>query len=277
MALPIGIHENIMPEIYQADPAISRSDLGLIGKAPAFYQWRKAQKDDEASKAQELGYAFHTACLEPKLFDTRHVLSKFEKFQTNEAKAWRDETEANGQTILKPDDRNKILGMGISVRQHPRYGDIMRNARIELTLVAKHEATGLIRKARPDAVPSGNSLVDYKSTKDASPEGFGKEVWNYEYGEQAAYYLDVWNALNERKKTEFLIFACENEPPYMCAVYSVPHELIEYCRKINNARLYTLASCIKTNSWPSYPTEISDFALPRWAEKELMDAERATA
>jgi exodeoxyribonuclease VIII len=272
MPLAQGIHENILPEIYQADPAISRSDLKLVAKAPAFYQWSKAQVDDDASKAQQLGYAFHTACLEPSLFDTRHILSKYDKFQTNEAKAWRDETEASGKTILKPDDRNKLLGMGMSVRQHPRYTDIMRNARIELTLVAKHEATGLLRKARPDITPAGNALVDVKSTKDASPEGFGKEVWTYEYGMQAAYYLDVYNAVSEKKKSEFLFFACENEPPYLCAIYSVPHELIEYGRKINNARLYTLAHCIKTNTYEGYTSEISEFELPGWAAKTLESA-----
>ena len=269
MALKQGIHERITPTVYMADPAISRSDLELVGKAPAFYRWAKSSQDEESSKAMDLGYAFHTAILEPDLFDTRHVLSQYDEFRTNEAKKWRDGIKAEGKTILKKDARDSLLAMAISARQHPKFGEMMRNAYRELTVVAKHEGTGILRKSRPDLVPTGKALVDFKSTKDASPEGFGVEVWNYQYFCQAAHYLDCWNAINDKKKSEFMFFACENTPPYLCAVYVTPFELIEYGRKLNNARLYTLAHCLKSNVWGGYPTEIDEFQLKPWMQKEI--------
>lgn len=264
-----GIHEKVNPSVYQEDEAISRSDLLLVAKCPAYYRWIKANKEDESSPALDLGHAFHTMMIEPEIFDTRHVQNPYDSFRTNEAKDWRDKTKAEGKTIIGKSDRDDLLGMGISARQHPRYAPIMEKAMREATVIARHEGTGLTRKARPDAVPAGNSLVDFKSARDASPEGFGRAVWDMGYAQQAAHYLDCWNAVSERKKTEFIFFVVESSEPYLCAVYSTPHELIEYGRKLNNAQLYTLSHCIKSNVWPGYKTEIDEFEIPRWAAKEI--------
>jgi exodeoxyribonuclease VIII len=118
-----------------------------------------------------------------------------------------------------------------------------------------------------------NTIPDLKTTMDASPEGFGKQVWDMEYGAQASHYLYVWNlAFPSNKRTEFIFFCIEKEPPYLTAVYVTPHELIEYWDKILRARRYEIAQCLKTNKWPGYPTnplQKSEFSLPRWAGYEI--------
>ena len=267
-----GIHENITPEIYHADPAISRSDL-LLMNPPARYRWEKANPSQESTKSLEFGTAFHTMMMEPELFDTRHVVSQYPDFRSKEAREWRDAQIAKGNTVVSKSDHDGLLGMGISARQHPSYGMLTKNARRELTVVTKHAGTGLMLKARPDIAPAGNALVDFKSARDASPAGFGKSVWEYSYHRQAAHYLDCWNAQSDKKKTEFIFFVVETEPPYLCSVYVTPHDLIEYGRKLNNAALYALAHCVKKNAWPGYSTEINEFDLPAWAIKELQASE----
>jgi exodeoxyribonuclease VIII len=275
MSLTEGIHEKIAPNIYRADTAVSRSDL-LLMSPPARYKWEKAATKEEAStKALDFGQAFHTMMIEPELFDTRHVLSTYPDFRSKEAREWRDTVTAQGKTIITKDDRERLLGMGASARAHSSYRQIMSGARHEVTAVGRHAGTGLMLKARPDVVPIGNALVDFKSARDASPAGFGKAVWDFKYFQQAPHYLDVWNdatTKDERKREEFLFFVVESEAPYLCSVYVTPHELIEYGRKLNNAALYTLAHCLKTNSWPGYPQEIDEFELPGWAKKELEGA-----
>lgn len=276
MPLEPGLHEKIAPEIYHRDPATSRGDIIDSMKAMAYLQYVKATQAADKSKAMDFGSAFHTMMLEPELFDTRHVVSKFDNFKTNEAKKWRDETIAEGKTIVTENERNRLLGMQMSARQHPAYKAIMKNARREITAVARHEGTGLLLRARFDILPAGNALVDFKSTIDASPDGFGKQVWNLGYGHQAAHYTDVHNgATTERKKEEFQYFAVENEPPYLCAVYCVPALLVEYCRKINNAQYYKIAACQKSGVWPGYqPNDEGEFNLPGWAMKEIEYAEK---
>lgn len=276
-SLAIGLHENITPAIYRADPAISRGDIMDTLKAMAYWKWRRDCGEDEATKAKDFGTAFHTMMLEPELFDSRHVVSHFDSFRTNEAKKWRDDTIASGKTIITNDERDSLLGMQMSARQHPRYAEIMKNARREITAVSKHEGTGQLLKARFDILPAGNALVDFKSTVDASPEGFGRQVWNLGYGHQAAHYSDVYNAVSERKKDLFAYFAVENIPPYLCQLYIVPEMLVNYCRKINNAQLYKIDHARKSGVYPGYEARDGEFILPGWAERTLMDAERAIA
>jgi hypothetical protein len=80
--------------------------------------------------------------------------------------------------------------------------------------------------------------------------------------------LDCWNATASRRKDEFTLFFCESQPPYLCAAYVIPHEIVEGCRKLINARLYVLAECRASKRWPSYkPVDYPE--LPRWFVAEM--------
>jgi PDDEXK-like domain of unknown function (DUF3799) len=243
-------------------------------KCPLWFQCKKASDAKDSTKAMDFGSAFHTMMLEPELFDTRHVQSPFDSFRTNEAKAWRDGVLAKGQTIVTKEEKDTLTGMLMSVRQHPRFKQIMLNSPHELTAVAKHSGTGLLRRARIDVLPRGNFVLDFKSARDGSKVGFGKAVWDEGYYRQAAHYLDVFNEATGEKRTEFLFWAVEKEPPYLNAIYPCPLNLIEVGRKLNNATLYKIKHCMDSGSWPGHPADFEEFELPGWALRQVEQMEK---
>jgi hypothetical protein len=275
-----GVYENMTPTVYHRQNSFSRHDM-LKAAVPAKLKWHKDHPgEDKPTPAQVIGSAFHTRLLEPKVFDTRYVVSPFEDYRSKGAKEWRDEFLKKGMTAISGDDMEMIDMMVQSAREHSDYSKVfgLGGLRRELTVIAKDPGTGLLIRARYDIVPNANLLADIKSAMDASPEGFGKAVWNLDYGMQAAHYLHVWNLMHpDDQRNEFVFMAIEKEPPYLCAMYVTPHLLIDFCSKILRSRRYVIAECLKTNRWPGYDTvalKDNEFELPRYA---LNDIERMEA
>lgn len=274
-----GIYENIPPDVYHRQDSLSRGDL-VMARWPAKLRYAKDHPEIEnTSPAKEFGQMFHTALLEPDLFKIRHVVSPYTDFRTNEAKAWRDEQEKKGRTILSKVQQDTLDKMVGRAREHPQFSEVFRRAGMkrELTVISRDPATGLLLRCRIDILPSGNIIPDIKSTLDASPEGFGRQVWNLEYGMQAAHYLKVYNIANPQdKRTEFMFYAFEKEPPYLSAFYVTPYMVIQYYQRILRARLYVIANCMKTGVWPGYPEREGrrwpEFELPGWAVREIEEA-----
>lgn len=279
-----GIYEKVSTEVYFGQDSISRSDLvdpsgtSQTPWTPAKFKFFKDRPDlrKKPTKPQIIGDAFHTKILEPELFKTRYAISPFESFRTKNSQLWADEQAAAGLKILTKEQVDMIDMMEQKAREHGQFSNVFRRAgsRKEVTIIAQHPQTGLMLRARYDMLVPGNALVDLKSCLDASPEGFGKQVWNLEYGAQASFYRMVYNlqATAGDKKEEFIFFAFEKEAPYLSSFFVVPHVLMEYWDKVINARLYMIASSMKTNKWPGYSEEIEEFELPRYAISEIEKA-----
>lgn len=282
-----GIYDSVSEDVYFGQDSISRSDLvdpsgtSQTPWTPAKFKWFKdnPQTKKKTTKPQAIGRAFHCKLLEASLFKSRYAVSPFDSFRTKASQLWADEQTAACLTILTKDQVDMIDQMEQRARENPLFSHVFRRSgsRKEVTVVAQHPETGLLLRARLDLLVAGNTLVDIKSTLDASPEGFGKQVWNLEYGFQCAFYLRVCNLANvgNEKKEEFVFFAFEKEPPYLSEFYCVPHALIAYCDKILSARLYMIASAMKTNKWKGYTdsNKIEEFELPRYAVSEIQASE----
>ena len=100
--------------------------------------------------------------------------------------------------------------------------------------------------------------MDLKTTRDASPDGFGKSIANYRYHVQSAHYRDGFQA------GRFVWVAVEIDPPYAVAVYIDGDEI--HARgdgeRLSDLRLY--AECKASDKWPGYPDEVQNISLPRW-------------
>jgi PDDEXK-like domain of unknown function (DUF3799) len=74
-----GIYFDLPDEIYHADDALGSTDISRLIISPATY-WagsalnpNKPQGDEDATKAQILGRAYHVARLEPEIFDALYL------------------------------------------------------------------------------------------------------------------------------------------------------------------------------------------------------------
>ena len=91
---------------------------------------------------------------------------------------------------------------------------------------------------------SADMIVDLKTTKDASYNGFMRSVKKYKYHKQAAFYLDAVQA------TRFIIIAVEKTPPFNINVFELGDDMIDEGRDMYNHELEVYKYCEENDYWP---------------------------
>lgn len=259
----------IPPVDYFAAPGVSNSMLKNMQPTPAHLPAYLAEKR-EPTPEMILGTLTHALILNPDEPLPRIAIKPREmKFSTTEGKLWKAQAEADGRLIVPAADYDAMHGMMTSVSRHPFAREALgvQGSMTEVSLFGRVGGDGkVLRKARLDIVPSGNCLGDVKTTVDASPGHFAKQMVDLGYACQAAYYLDLWNWLfPEDPRTEFVFWAVEKAPPYLCACYYVGEETLAWARAENERRLAIYSECAASGVWPGYPETPQRIDVPRWA------------
>jgi len=161
--------------------------------------------------------------------------------------------------VVSESDYSRATAIRDSVLCHPSASKILTKGIAEIAGVFN----GM--KIKPDYRRFDGILVDLKTTVDASPLGFAKSVANYNYHVQAAYYLDIANAIGPENYHSFAWIAVEKEPPYACAVYVADGDSIELGRKKYKRALNIYNAAKKSGEWTGYPKNISLLKLPGYA------------
>jgi hypothetical protein len=261
-----GIYYNIPFSEYQEWEAINNSVLSkLAEKSPAH---AKVMMDAEwqDTPAFSFGRAFHTAALEPDLFENRYIVPPDIDKRTKDGKArWAKFQEAaEGKEILAAESFELIQAMSASVRNSPA-AKCITGGKAEVCIVWIDEPTGFLCKARLDYVHEVYGfLVDLKTAKDASPDGFAKAMFNYRYHQQLAFYMAGYKAVTG-DDSSFIFVAVEKDAPYATAIYEVNERSVQAgcnaCRKA----LDTFSECVKKDEWPTYQNEVQLIDMPAWA------------
>jgi hypothetical protein len=262
---------------YHAAEGISASGLKLIGRSPLHY-WAAYldpnREPREETPALKLGTAIHTAVLEPLRFADEYVVSpKFDR-RTKDGKAAAEafEIENAGKTVISGDDWKTCMAISERLNHHPAAAVLFRSGVAETSMFWEDPDTGVLCKCRPDWLIHKTAIVDVKSTTDASPSGFACAVANFEYHMQAAWYLDgVRLCLGDDAPAAFLFAAFEKKAPHAVAFYNADPEMISIGRTAYKSRLRLYADCLKNNSWPGYPANITNLSLPAWDVKAAND------
>jgi exodeoxyribonuclease VIII len=247
---PRGLHPYMNEAQYRAVDAINISSLKHMSRSPAHYR-AALEHPREATAAQLLGSMLHATVAEPQ--STHYVVRPDDlSFASKEGKAWRD---AQTLPILGSDDANCVKAMYRALWNHYYAGSIIFGSDKEVSAFDLHKPTGLLLKGRIDLFNLDRSenvvtIADVKTTDDASPGEFARTVRKWGYHRQAAYYMDLVGA------HRFFFLVVEKAPPYAVAVYELDDRTIEAGREANERDLATLATCIKTNSWPAYKADV---------------------
>lgn len=210
---------------YRANDAISNSDLKLINRSIAHYEWAKANPDDDATAAKNFGNMFHCYVLEPEKFKTLYVLLP-DDIKPGSSKVYQDfkkDLEAKGQILIKKEELESVKAMGKAVESTK----FLRGGVAEESVFGKLTVDGktIKVKCRPD-YRTPMFVIDLKSTTNASQEDFDKSIRNYRYFVQGAFYMDV--VLQKYPLTEkFIFIAVESEPPYGVACYELDAAYME--------------------------------------------------
>lgn len=126
-----------------------------------------------------------------------------------------------GKTIFKPEDWMRICGAASALSNEPRVSQLLKGARTEVSLTATDPETGVLLKARLDAIMhTGMATVDFKTFSVQRGKTVDKAVADAIWYE--GYYRQAWLYTYMRDLTEnnpyaspdFVIVFVESEPPF---------------------------------------------------------------
>lgn len=264
-----GIHFGVSREEYDRLGRVNWSNLKLMAKSPAHYRFNQLKKR-AGTDAMKVGRATHVAVFEPEAFASTCVLWDG---GTRRGKEW-DKFKAahEGREILTEVEHEKCVAIGAAVRADATAAQYLAGGKSELTILWTHTvpAVGQLpgysidAKARVDFAADVGALVDLKTTRDASPEGFGRDSWRLGYHAQAAIYSDAYFAVTGRR-LPYVLVAVESEAPYAVQTYRVPDIALELGREHYRGLMDRLALCRSENRWPAYGDGEMELNLPRWA------------
>jgi exodeoxyribonuclease VIII len=244
---------------YHADPAVSASHLHAVAASPYHYWSRFINPDRPPSvqtAAMKLGSLTHCAVLEPDELSKRYGIAPDRR--TNAGKAVAAEMEAAGIEAVTASEMEQAMAMAASVRSHQAAAALLRDGKAEQSFWWDDTPTGLRCKCRPDWY-AGNTIVDLKTTTDASPKGFARSVAQWRYHVQQNHYLA--GTFAER----FVFIAVEKTYPYAVGVYELDEAAALYGETERRNNLQTIADCRAISEWPGYGNTIQPLSLPSWA------------
>lgn len=257
-----GVHD--MPEAeYHADPSLSSSGARLLLKAPALFRYR--QDHPVHSDAFDFGTVAH-----------KMVLHNGPEVEVIEADDWklkatreqRDAARAEGKVPILAKDYAKAQAMAAEVHNHAEAGPLLSSGAAERSLFWQDGHTGLQRRARLDWMSEGDgfvTVVDYKTTRSASPGGIAKSVHEYGYHQQHDWYVDGVKALLS-PEVEFKFIFQEKEPPYLVTVVQLDEPAVEWGHILNRKAIDIYQRCLMADDWPGYADKTLTISLHGYAQ-----------
>jgi len=252
------------------DLPILTVNASLLKEPTPLHAKYKMDCGDGASEALSLGDALHKAVLEPDAFDNHfddfYMWSPTKGLDT---KAAIEAREMNPDKILLiPDMVDKVKGMREAIYRNKLSSHLLSKCnQRELSGVAPDKDLGIVRKIRVDACQGiGNPgeewspyLVDIKTTRNILK--FRREIIEFNYDIQAAFYLDTDAMITGKPRSSFLFIAVSSVKPYCARVYGLTPEQVDKARDIYKQRLAALADAYIHRHWSAWDDEMEPVAI----------------
>lgn len=259
-------------------PGVSSTTLKKILRSPAHYQAMLREGNTDTA-ARRFGRAVHCYLLEPQNFDGKFAVWRGGDRKAAGYKAF--EAQHQGKGILTADEFARVVGCAEALLAEPNFplrgflngvydasgACVVPKARTEFTIVWTDEATGLTCKIRTDALRLDTVIAyDVKTTGDARPESFVRELVRNNYDLQAAFYGEGVRRFAGQYPT-FVFGAVESEAPHGACHYGLgpDHDLIRNGQRKYRHALDLMARCKAEDRWPGYAFEgIVDPVMEPW-------------
>jgi hypothetical protein len=199
-----------------------------------------SRPEREPSRSMIVGSALHILALEPNRASEIVTAPDVDR----RTKAGKEQWEAfhaglaAGTLVLTADEASSVHAMAATLRDHRIAADLLREGKAEQSIFWTRRTLGSIEtylcKARLDWIVPDGTILDIKTTRDASPQAFAKAAASYKYAHQAAWYWDALAAAaNEGhapKPKRYIIAAVENVAPYDVALYELTQDDLDLGR-----------------------------------------------
>lgn len=257
-------------EEYHSSEAIGSTLLKQINAKTVMHAVNTEFKENDSVI---IGRAVHALILEPETYEREFAVCPKVDRRTKDGKAiYKDFLEkSEGKCVLTEDQSDLVLNISNAVMRHPLAERVLTGGESEFSYFCKDETTGLQLKCRPDYV-NGGALIDLKTTRDASFEGFARQIGTLGYHLQAAFYLDVFNKSQGTDFNEFFFVAVENSAPHGVAIYQLDEAHIQagrtaYRKALDEYARYIEAKMNEENAGDAdivfgYPCKIQMIQVP---------------
>jgi len=268
------VGEQIDPDAYHRQDAkrgdmdfiMSKSQLQLFISCPA--RWIRGYKeiDEEKTKSLEWGSLLDTLALDPDRFEEKYVIRPEiytndkgqEKKWSGNANACKDWiTEQAGKKIIKQKDLDDAEAAIKRLAEDPKIREILETSKKQVMIVGEYHdsSTGLIVpvKALLDMLMPSGAIIDLKTTKSAHPLTWPKEIYNYGYHVQGAFYKDLYDSATGNLREELFHFILsENFHPWEPGKEWLSVDFEQIGREKYEAALKLYCQCLATKTWPGY-------------------------
>ena len=262
--------------------AISATLLKAIAKTSPLHADIR-MKTFKATPAMKLGTALHAKILEVGEYEDLVKVAPSVDRRTKAGKAeyaeWTDALNGD-ETIITQDQSDAVVQMEHNIRNHDAAVRLLEQCyayEMYIPFTVNVNGWDMQAKAKIDMVDDEGTIVDIKTTADASPNAFKKQSANLNYHMQMAWYCHAMGFGRKRvwEDANALIIAVENTAPYSVAVYKYDHEALmagyALCRyACEEWQKYQLAKTLGDKIMP-YSGQVIEMGLPAWAansEKE---------
>jgi exodeoxyribonuclease VIII len=245
---------------YHARPEISSSDVKAVALKSLLHWKNKIYKP---SVAFDLGSATHAMLLEP---EKDLVIRGPEDRRGNKWKELKLAADLDGKTLLTESDFDLAQAMAAAVFAHPvatmwlQVYDLVA----EGSFFADDPQTGVKLKCRPDGfLPELGIMFDIKTTQDASPDGFPRDLRKYGYDLQASFYRRVMK-LHGAGDLAFYFICVEKDAPHAVCVHALTDEYLAAADLKVTDTLHKIANAEAANDYPTGWPLCNVIDLPRW-------------
>jgi hypothetical protein len=192
-------------------------------------------------------------------------------WRTNAAKKLRDDAQAAGQYAILTKHYDDVVAMCVKAREFvaaSELGDILDTGTAEQSVLWQED--GFFYRCRPDLMSADRKVIlDYKTTENAQPEAFGRQIGRMGYDLQAKFYTRGMKSVTGIDPI-FVFLAQEITPPYACS-YTALSNAYEACGEAKVKRAMSLwRKCLTSGEWPGYDNRIHYIEPAAW---QMMETE----
>ena len=255
-AIPLkpGLHENIDPATYHADPAVSNTGIKRLLSSPFDY-WAFSPHNplrefipQPSSSALAAGSAFHCLLLEPHEFSKRFTVK--DGVQSSRVPG----TVGGG-------DLNNMMAAIEQLRAMPSVSKLFTDGKAEVTMVWDDEETGVRCRCRHDYFRQAHGMtVDYKTITDISERDIDRQIVKFGYHIQAAFYLDGMKALKLGDHQDFVFVFQQRAFPFKVYATTLCDETIAIGRETYQLALRQYVAIRDKfgfdQPWPSFEDKV---------------------
>lgn len=259
---------------YRQHEGVSRSQLWKLRESPekAKYAW---EHPEPPTPALLFGQAVHKLILEPDTFDDEFAVAPNIDRRTKDGKtAYNAFCESLGdRQVITLEQYETAVEMRNKAISEPFVVKLL-NCDHETPFIWTDVLTNEVVKIRLDGIGYLNDtpfVIEYKTTEDASTDGFIRSAIKYGYDFQAAMACEAVEIVTG-KKPIFVFIAQEKKPPYSVNILQADKLFIQRGYEIYRELIGIYHDCKKSGNWYGYLGAyniINNLALPSWAAKEL--------